>query len=82
MPTTVHIPKELLHAVDRLARALKVSRNRFIVRTLEQEVTARNEWTPGFFDTVRRLGRKHTKAVDEMTAAIIANRSSKGPPRL
>ena len=64
MPTTVHIPKELLHAVDRRARALKVSRNRFIVRTLEQEVTARNEWTPGFFDTVRRLGRKHTKAVE------------------
>jgi hypothetical protein len=50
MATTVHIPKLLLDAVDRRARALKVSRNRFIVRTLEQEIAERKDWSPGFFD--------------------------------
>ena len=82
MPTTVHIPKTLLDAVDRRARALKLSRNRFIVRTLEHEVTARTEWTPGFFDEVRKLGRRNGRVVDDMLAAIRTNRRGKGPPRL
>jgi len=82
MPTTVHIPKDLLRAVDRRARALKLSRNRLIVRALEREVDARGEWSPGFFDLLRELGPRNAKAVDAMAAAIRRNRRSKGPPEL
>lgn len=42
MPTTVHIPEALLESIDRRARALGVSRNRLIVRALEQAVRERS----------------------------------------
>jgi metal-responsive CopG/Arc/MetJ family transcriptional regulator len=42
MPTTVHIPAALLNSVDRRANALGVSRNRLIVRALEQAVSERS----------------------------------------
>ena len=45
MPTSVHIPKPLLVAVDRRARALKISRNRLIVQALEREVTEGSTWS-------------------------------------
>jgi hypothetical protein len=35
MPTTVHIPPALLKSVDRRAKALGISRNRFIVRAVQ-----------------------------------------------
>ena len=38
MPTSVHLPKPLLEAVDRRARALQISRNQLVVRALEREV--------------------------------------------
>jgi metal-responsive CopG/Arc/MetJ family transcriptional regulator len=41
MPTTVHIPPTLLKSVDRRAKALGVSRNRIIVRALEQAAKER-----------------------------------------
>lgn len=80
MATTVHIPKLLLDAVDRRARALKVSRNRFIVRTLEHEIGERKDWSPGFFDLLRNLGSRNQGAVEDMTAAIRARRTRKAPP--
>ena len=40
------------------ARALKLSRNRFIVRTLEQELGERKEWSPGFLDLLRNSVRR------------------------
>ena len=39
MPTTVHIPDPLLKSVDRRAKALGISRNRLVVRALEQAVS-------------------------------------------
>jgi metal-responsive CopG/Arc/MetJ family transcriptional regulator len=42
MPITVHIPAALLKSVDRRAKALGVSRNRLIVRALEQAVSVRS----------------------------------------
>lgn len=38
MPTSVHIPKPLLVAIDRNARALNITRNRLIVTALEREI--------------------------------------------
>jgi len=82
MATTVHIPKPLLAAVDRRARQLKMSRNRFVVRTLEKELEHASEWTPGFLDVFRELGPPSNEAVERMFVAIRRSRRSKGPPEL
>ena len=80
MPTSVHIPKPLLAAVDRRARALHVSRSRLIVRALERELKQRDEWSP---ELLAMLGRpvdaKTAAVVTETMAAVHANRRSKGP---
>jgi hypothetical protein len=45
----VHIPDALLKSVDRRAKALGISRNRFVVRALEQAVSVRPDWSPKFY---------------------------------
>jgi metal-responsive CopG/Arc/MetJ family transcriptional regulator len=69
MPTTVHIPAPLLKSVDRRARALGVSRNRLIVRALEQAVSERSGWTPEFLERLRQVDRETCDAVDELLTA-------------
>jgi metal-responsive CopG/Arc/MetJ family transcriptional regulator len=81
MATSVHIPKPLLQAVDRRARALKMSRNRLIIQALERELTAGVDWPVGFFEKLGVPDAELAEAVDEMTEAIQANRRSKGPAR-
>jgi metal-responsive CopG/Arc/MetJ family transcriptional regulator len=80
--TSIHIPKPLLDAVDRRARALKISRNRLIVRALERELTDGADWPQGFFEMLGKADPELVEAVDEMSAAIQSNRRSKGPPKL
>jgi len=82
MPTSVHIPKPLLVAVDRRARALKISRNRLIVQALEREVTAGTSWSPGFFSQLEATESGVEDAADEMLKAIESHRRSKKPVRL
>jgi len=82
MPTSVHIPKPLLEAVDRRARALKMSRNRLIVKALEREVSGGPGWSPEFFESLRDVDDATAAAADEMLATIRATRRSKEPRRL
>lgn len=82
MPTSVHIPKPLLEAVDRRAEALRISRNRLIVRALERELTEGEAWSPGFFERLGAADEATRGAVDEMRAAIRSARRSKAPRRL
>jgi hypothetical protein len=77
MPTSVHIPKPLLIAVDRRARALKISRNRLIVQALKREVTTGTDWSPGFFEQLALPGAAVEAATDEMLLAIQSQRRSK-----
>jgi len=79
MPTSVHIPKPLLIAVDRRARALKISRNRLIVQALQREVTAGADWSPGFFERLASPEPTVQVAADEMLRAIRSRRRSKKP---
>ena len=79
MPTTVHIPAALLKSVDQRARALGVSRNRLIVRALEQAVSARSGWTPEFLEQLRRVDRDTREAVEELVTAVKRSRRSKEP---
>jgi predicted transcriptional regulator len=81
MATTVHIPEALLKAVDRRARQLNLSRNRFIVRALEEKLAGAAEWSPGFFEKLES-GAADASAVTEMLRAIRAHRGSKRPPPL
>jgi hypothetical protein len=82
MPTSVHIPKPLLEAVDRRARALGVSRDHLIVRALEREMNQATEWSPGFFERLVEVDEATSNAVDELMTAVRTGRRSKEPPRL
>lgn len=80
MPTTVHIPDALLKSVDRRARALGVSRNRLIIRALEQAVSERSKWTPDFLEQLRRVDEDTAAAADDLQRTVTQARRSK-PPR-
>jgi len=79
MPTTVHIPDPLLKSVDRRAKALGISRNRLVVRALEQAVSVRSGWTPEFLQRLRQVDRDTSAAVDELLIAVTRARCSKEP---
>jgi hypothetical protein len=78
MPTTVHIPDALLKSVDRRAKALGVSRNRLIVRALEQAIGERPTWSPEFLEQLGRVDDDDTvAAVDELLESVRQARRSK-----
>lgn len=79
MPTTVHIPPALLKSVDRRAKALGVSRNRLVVRALEQALRDRTTWTPEFLDRLRNVDRETSEAADALLAAVKQARRSQTP---
>jgi hypothetical protein len=80
MATSIHIPKPLLEAVDRKARALKISRNRLIVRALERELTPGADWSAGFFERLGAVSTETVAAVDNLMTSVLQARTSK-PPR-
>jgi len=80
MPTSVHIPKPLLAAVDRKAKALRISRNRLIVEVLERELE--REWSPGFFETLDRVDAETAETFRASMEVVVASRRSKKPPEL
>ena len=82
MPTTVHIPDPLLKSVDRRARALGISRNRLVVRALEQAVSEREGWSPEFLQRLRHVDRETVTAVDDLLATVTQARRSKKPREL
>lgn len=82
MATSVHLPKALLDAVDKRARALQISRNRLIVRALERELTQNSEWSPGFFERLGQAEPETSRAVDELLRSVRRARTSKPARRL
>ena len=68
MSTTVHLPVDLLASVDRQARALAMSRNRYIIR-VEELASARSDVDGG-------------RALEELRDSVAASRTRKGPPAL
>lgn len=49
--TSVHLPADLLDALNRLARERRVPRNRIIVQALREAVERRGRrWPPGYFE--------------------------------
>jgi len=81
MPTSIHLPPKLLKAVDRKAKALRISRNQLVVRALEREVQESSDWSPGFFERLMEGDDDLADTVDDMLKAIKKNRRSKAPIR-
>jgi metal-responsive CopG/Arc/MetJ family transcriptional regulator len=81
MPTSVHIPRQLLEAVDRKARALGVSRNRLIIRALERELAPSAEWSPGFFEALAGVSDETAEAGEALRVSVKRARRSKRPMR-
>ncbi len=84
MPTTVHLPDDLLERLDARAKALDTSRNRLIVETLTQALDGSDSWSP---ELKAALGSwqpdpQGDQAVDEMMAAIVAARRRKAAAEL
>jgi predicted transcriptional regulator len=79
MATSVHIPKSVLEALERRARALKISRNRLIVQAIEKELARGSEWSPGFFDGLRGASEDIRAGADELLQHVHKSRRSKGP---
>lgn len=82
MPTSIHLPKDLQAMVDRRARALGVSRNRFIVDAIRSVLQSKGDWSPGFIAALESTDDSVCDAVDEMEQGIIKHRRSKGPVKL
>ena len=82
MPTSVHLPKPLLDAVDRRARALRISRNQLVVRALERELRDTSEWSPGFLERLSDVDPALAETADEMLEVVRAARTSKPARRL
>ena len=82
MVTSIHIPRPLLEAVDRKARALKVSRDRLIVQAIEKELAPGAGWSPGFFERLCAVDADTVTAVDDLLASVRQARTSKLPRAL
>ena len=82
MPTSIHLPAELLAAVDARAKALKISRSMLIARSIERELSHENVWSPGFFEALSPLDDATTDLVHELLIDVRSSRRSKLPPKL
>lgn len=82
MATSVHLPRALLDAVDRKARALRISRNQLVVRALEHEIDGGADWSPGFFERLSDVDPNTVAEVDALLEAVQRARRSKPARRL
>ena len=77
MATTVHIPKDILDAVDDRARTLKLNRNRFILQALKKALSEDFAWPQEFLRSLDNVDPAEAKLVDSMLDDILRHRSSR-----
>lgn len=82
MATSVHLPAALLEAVDRKARALRISRNQLVLRALEHDLQGGADWSPGFFARLSDVDSETAGDVDDLLQAVRKARKSKPARRL
>lgn len=85
MPTTIHVPDQLLDRVDARAKALGMSRNRFITQALEKSLGEEEGWSPELVHLLTRHPVSEAAARElEATMANVARtrRSKRKPPKL
>ncbi len=83
MPTTVHLPGDLLRSIDERAKEMGVSRNRYIVRALKKAIDEETNWSPAFLRTLEEAARDKDShpEIDDMVAEISSHRTKKSPPK-
>lgn len=61
-----------------------MSRNRYIIRALEQALDIETSWSASFIEEMAaaRVDDQGRAALEELVAAVAANRTRKGPPAL
>ena len=83
--TTVHVPDATLKRIDTIARRLGISRNRLVIRALE-EIIERDagEWPAGFFESPADPADRALleEASRELDGAVAARRRNRGAPLL
>ena len=85
MPTTIHLPADLLQRVDRRANALGFSRNRYIRRALEGAVESEAGWSTAFMTMLAEAagdGRLQEGVAELRRVIASGRRSRRRPPRL
>ena len=82
MPTTVHIPDPLLKSVDRRAKALGISRNRLVVRALEEAVSVRSGWAQNSCSDCDTSIATRARPWTSCSIAVTQARRSKEPRNL
>ena len=83
MSTTVHLPADLLASVDRQARALAMSRNRYIIRALERALATETGWSTEFVEELAaaRADVEGRRALEALRGVVAASRTRKGTRR-
>ena len=80
MPTTVHIPEQLLERADAQAKSLGISRNRLIIEALEARLAAEDRWPEELTRTLLAPVSDELKtSVDELDEAIRGSRRNRKP---
>lgn len=84
MATSVHLPEELLEELDRRAKEVGMSRNRYIVEALRAAILRETSWSPRLLQMLAEAARDEeaSEAVEEMMSAISSGRTRKSPPKL
>ena len=84
MSITVICPRILLASVDRRARELDTSRNRYVVRALERALATETEWSAALVAELAaaRDDLDGRRELEDLRAAVAAVRTRKGPPAL
>ena len=80
MVTTVRLPPALLESVDRRARDLGISRNRFIIQTLAKAFEEESAWSQEFLEALAAAADDYDahEGVAEMLRIISSGRSRVG----
>ncbi|MGB3564767.1 MAG: ribbon-helix-helix protein, CopG family [Thermoanaerobaculia bacterium] len=84
MATTVHLPRDLLDAVDKQAGELGLSRNRYIILALERAIEKETGWSPDFLEELAAAAEDvgAREMIEEMMKAITTQRTRKPQPEL
>ncbi len=84
MRTTIRLPPHLLESVDRRARELGLSRNRYIVGALDKALQSKTRWSLRLVEELDAARRDvdAQQLLEELRTAVSEQRLRKAPPAL
>ena len=79
--TTIHVPDNLLREIDRAAKALEMSRNRFVLRgCIDALKRYEGDWPEGFFSRRSQVEDQPllSEATAELEREVLSRRLNRG----